>query len=297
MEDLSLYFSNEDNHDQRSDKSNFKQSRKELKARRPKSFVSYRNENGLSSEPHYSITSVEIDQLYANSAEVFTAKSDLPQDMPCQLPPEVEEGNIEYKRKLVNPSPNRFEHLVTQMKWRLNEGGGEAIYRLGVDDDGRISGLEPKELAYSLTTLQRMAKRLNATLHPLRERTISESNYDLTKSRNETSTNPRARKAVELLVRQSPSNNRGEPSVCVAVLGGVDAGKSTLIGVLTDGELDNGRGRARLNLFRHLHEVQSGRTSSLSSELLGFDASGSVTNYTRADGRLCRSSTDESYDT
>lgn len=84
-----------------------------------------------------------------------------------------------------------------------------------------------------------------------------------------------------------------EPSVCIAVLGGVDAGKSTLISVLTDGELDNGRGRARLNLFRHLHEVQSGRTSSLSSELLGFDAAGNVTNYTRADGRLCRASTDE----
>lgn len=38
------------------------------------------------------------------------------------------------------------------------------------------------------------------------------------------------------------------------------------------GELDNGRGSARLNMFRHLHEVKSGRTSSLSHEILGFDA-------------------------
>ncbi len=28
---------------------------------------------------------------------------------------------------------------------------------------------------------------------------------------------------------------------------------------LLQGELDNGRGRARLNMFRHLHEIQSGR--------------------------------------
>ena len=62
----------------------------------------------------------------------------------------------------------------------------------------------------------------------------------------------------------------------VAVLGNIDSGKSTLLGVLTQGELDNGRGRARLNLFRHLHEIQSGRTSSISFEILGFNSKGEV---------------------
>ncbi|VDQ16274.1 unnamed protein product [Trichobilharzia regenti] len=81
--------------------------------------------------------------------------------------------------------------------------------------------------------------------------------------------------------------------MCVALVGGMDSGKSTLIGVLTDGELDNARGKARLNLFRHLHEVQSGRTSSLSRELLGFDADGNVTNYKYADGRVYRRSAEE----
>lgn len=60
------------------------------------------------------------------------------------------------------------------------------------------------------------------------------------------------------------------------MLGNVDAGKSTLLGVLTHDELDNGRGRARLNLFRHLHEIQSGRTSSISHEILGFNGKGEV---------------------
>lgn len=45
----------------------------------------------------------------------------------------------------------------------------------------------------------------------------------------------------------------------VAVVGNVDAGKSTLLGVLTHGELDNGRGHARMKLFRHKHEMESGR--------------------------------------
>lgn len=60
--------------------------------------------------------------------------------------------------------------------------------------------------------------------------------------------------------------------VRVAVMGSADAGKSTLLGVMTQGQLDNGRGRARLNMFRHLHEVQSGRTSSISHEILGFNS-------------------------
>jgi GTPase len=41
------------------------------------------------------------------------------------LPPEPQQGNIEYKLKLVNPSSHRLEHLVTQMKWRLREGQGK----------------------------------------------------------------------------------------------------------------------------------------------------------------------------
>ena len=64
----------------------------------------------------------------------------------------------------------------------------------------------------------------------------------------------------------------------VAVVGNVDAGKSTLLGVLTHGELDNGRGLARQKLFRHKHEIETGRTSSVGNDILGFDSSGNVVN-------------------
>lgn len=53
-------------------------------------------------------------------------------DQEERLPPEPEQGNVEYKLKLINPSSQRFEHLVTQMKWRLREGHGEAIYQIGM---------------------------------------------------------------------------------------------------------------------------------------------------------------------
>lgn len=49
----------------------------------------------------------------------------------------------------------------------------------------------------------------------------------------------------------------------IAVCGPVDAGKSSLIGVLTSGDLDNGRGLARSKVLHHNHELDSGRTSSI----------------------------------
>ena len=48
-----------------------------------------------------------------------------------------------------------------------------------------------------------------------------------------------------------------------AVCGPVDAGKSSLIGVLTTGQLDDGRGNARSKILKHKHELESGRTSNI----------------------------------
>ena len=64
-----------------------------------------------------------------------------------------------------------------------------------------------------------------------------------------------------------------------AVAGSVDSGKSTLVAILTHGAggaplLDNGRGSARMAVFRHKHEIESGRTSSISEQILGYDAAG-----------------------
>ncbi|ORX62670.1 P-loop containing nucleoside triphosphate hydrolase protein [Hesseltinella vesiculosa] len=75
-----------------------------------------------------------------------------------------------------------------------------------------------------------------------------------------------------VMVRKRSMSVEDMLEVRVAVVGNVDAGKSTLLGVLTKGILDDGRGKARVNLFRHPHEIESGRTSSVGGEILGFDA-------------------------
>ncbi|XP_059425707.1 GTP-binding protein 2-like [Carassius carassius] len=196
---------------------------------------------------------------------------------PPFLPPEAEEGNIEYKLKLVNPTQYRFEHLATQLKWRLQEGRGEAVYQIGVEDNGLLVGLIEEDMKASLKTLRRMAEKVGADITLLREREV-----DCNRAR---------RKIAEVLVRKVPDDQQFL-DLRVAVLGNVDSGKSTLLGVLTQGELDNGRGRARLNLFRHLHEIQTGRTSSISFEILGFNSKGEVVNYSdsRTAEEICESS-------
>lgn len=64
--------------------------------------------------------------------------------------------------------------------------------------------------------------------------------------------------------------------VKVAVIGHVDSGKSSLIGTLLRGKDDNGRGSNRQLVMNYKHEVNSGQTSSVGHQILGFRADGSV---------------------
>ncbi|XP_060808240.1 GTP-binding protein 2-like [Amyelois transitella] len=178
-----------------------------------------------------------------------------------RLPPEPRFGNVEYKLQLVAPCERRFQHLVTQLKWRLRSGGGSAVYVVGVRDCGALRGLRARPLRASLHALRGMARALGAALAHVAVRRVGPQ-----------------RAVAEVYIRKL-ADTQQSVELRVAVMGANEAGKSTIIGVLTQGELDNGRGSARLNMFRHLHEVKSGRTSSLSHEILGFDAQGNVVNY------------------
>jgi len=87
---------------------------------------------------------------------------------------EVERGNVEYKLKLIDCSEMRIQQLVTQLKWRLAEGAGEALYEIGVSDDGELVGLDEEHMAHSLDTLRRMCVEANARMSVLHQRTVSD---------------------------------------------------------------------------------------------------------------------------
>ena len=177
--------------------------------------------------------------------------------------PENDEGNIEYKQHLIEPTPERLERLISQMKYRLAEGGGEALYELGVSDRGVPYGLTDKELEKSMETMKILAEANNAEANIVYIKAGKMIDHSI----------------VEVLVRTNPIENEAvEISLCV--LGNVDAGKSTITSTLTRGKLDNGNGLARTACFRFKHEIDSGRTSSNSVDnFISFDQAGTVLNY------------------
>ncbi|KAL3662140.1 hypothetical protein V7S43_012941 [Phytophthora oleae] len=176
---------------------------------------------------------------------------------PEHLPEEVEEGNVEYKQQLLEPSPERIRQLTTQMNWRLNEGGGTAFYELGVKDNGEVLGLEQDAMLRSLGSLARMCRVVHAEMSLSWFRAGKDA----------------SRKAVRIQVARVLEHNPTK-RLRVSMIGDFESGKSTLVGVLTRGCLDDGAGLARMQVCRHRHELENGCTSSVSEHTIAVAADG-----------------------
>jgi GTPase len=82
--------------------------------------------------------------------------------------PEIEEGNIEYKRYFYNVSDSRLNHLTAQMNWRINEGNGICYYYLGICDNGTIyENLSQENIDYSLDIIKLMADGCNSYINKI----------------------------------------------------------------------------------------------------------------------------------
>jgi len=177
----------------------------------------------------------------------------------------LDEQPLSSKTIFVNPTEEEFDLLLQQLKTRISESLGECIYALGASDIDIESGIAEDQLKDSKVTLRTLAEALNCDCTFLRQRIADKG------------------KVEEFLVRQR-YDEHDFLEVKVAVVGNVDAGKSTLLGVLTHCELDNGRGYSRQKLFRHKHEIESGRTSSVGNEILGFSSDGKIVNKANPHG-------------
>ncbi|XP_076666075.1 GTP-binding protein 1 [Andrena cerasifolii] len=171
----------------------------------------------------------------------------------------VDYSSIRGKSVLVSPSEEQYELLLRRLKERVQDGGSETIFDIGIGEDGSEDGLKDDEYEASVATLQSLAATLEADCVLLRQTKVDQGLIG------------------QYLVRRR-LDIQDFLEIRVAVVGNVDAGKSTLLGVLTHGELDNGRGLARQKLFRHKHEAETGRTSSVGNDILGFDSVGNVVN-------------------
>jgi GTPase len=266
---------------------------------------------------------------------------------------------MEYKRLVHQANTARLRSLATQMSYRLDQGHGNCIYRLGVEDDGCHSLLDYESIAESSRILECIARTLNAVVLERKmiqnevvidveeNRVLSHEEpivviepsllgdsmgvtiSDVARLENEADDAIRLRKGeaftrAELRIQRIethlldpsprsvleladssaslkssaaalPNGQEGSSedgkvagetekgsigetlsarNIRIAVVGNVDAGKSTLIGTLTTSSLDDGRGRSRTSIMKHRHEIESGRTSTASTHLMGFRSTG-----------------------
>jgi len=174
---------------------------------------------------------------------------------------EYDNGNVEYKIKLCDVNVERIVELTTQMNFRLGEGSGECYYIIGVEDSGNPLGISKEELEISLSVINSIAINLGCKAKISK---LIEGEEGL---------------IAEMYIKKQEENTLDKIEINIGVLGEEGAGKSTLIGVLINGLLDNGKGLSRTGVFRHKHEILCGKTSSFSHQILGFDEKGELTNY------------------
>ncbi len=187
------------------------------------------------------------------------------------------------KDRIAQPDAAQEAQLPSLQAWlhdRVWAEGGELVLHIGgkAADEGVYESEE--ELASALQTIKDAASKVGCEASCLRTGPLprpAEETGDPTlpaQAQEPTEQAGPRRVSAHVLVRRIPEGAQELMEIRVAVVGNVDAGKSTLLGVLTKGVLDDGRGKARVNLFRHKHEIESGRTSSVGMEIMGYDAGG-----------------------
>ncbi|KAI1660181.1 hypothetical protein F4813DRAFT_351216 [Daldinia decipiens] len=171
----------------------------------------------------------------------------------------------------------------------LEESNG-ALYEIGVADDGTFVGLTKDEMDESMTTLKVMAASLGCRVEVQRMKAVGNCEWSDSTSglgdkvriadlwvaealvmpvmNTRNSTDGQQKSQLDSTARRGVSVTE---QLRISLIGPTTSGKTTLLGTLSNGTLDNGRGSSRINLLRHRHEVVSGRTSSIAQELIGYD--------------------------
>ncbi|KAG7292505.1 hypothetical protein NEMBOFW57_002540 [Staphylotrichum longicolle] len=195
------------------------------------------------------------------------------------------------------------------------EASRGALYEIGVADDGTLAGLTKDEMDESLSTLRIMAASLGCNVEVLRMLVVGDCEWAESSGSEDSTTlesggvlhqaklwvaealvtpdlrprddaqspasrSPGAARLAETLrdPKQGPLTTN---QLRITLTGPTTSGKSTLLGTLSTGTLDNGRGKGRLGLLKHLHEVASGITSSVTQELVGYH-DGDIINYSHS---------------
>jgi elongation factor 1-alpha len=175
---------------------------------------------------------------------------------------EQDGGNVEFKERLtrdVHLADGRLESLVAQLRHRVLSGDGEAMYVVGVTDDGGIAGITHDAFSESMDVLSLIAEDAGAHIDDVQTWGTDDGGL-----------------VGVATVREGAALDADEDHIIVGTAGHVDHGKSTLVGSLVTGQPDDGEGGTRGYLDVQPHEVERGLSADLSYGVYGFDDDGPV---------------------
>ncbi|KAI0442091.1 GTP-binding protein [Xylaria telfairii] len=254
--------------------------RKLKETRAPKQSVPLASSNHTRQNRLHHLTTQLLWRLKQSSPDHATARGDL-------VVPKLPEDNAELT---ILQEPG-------QLLPGLEESNG-ALYEIGVADDGTFVGLTKEEMDESMMTLKVMAASLGCRVEVQRMKAVGTCDWLENSEQPHSQLHHEDLWVAEALVvpildkqsRSTADDNNGTPrrgastteQLRVSLTGPTTSGKTTLLGTLANGTLDDGRGRSRSYLLKHRHEVASGRTSSIAQELIGYEDQ-SIFNYTCMD--------------
>jgi len=167
-----------------------------------------------------------------------------------------ETSRAEFKRILAEKDlkKDRKEKLITQIKYITSEGPGYFV--VGIEDINdekwEIYGLTKKQLEVSERILKELCNEADVRIIET-EIIKTEKGY-----------------VGKYVLERIPLDEIKE-TIGINVVGRVNSGKSTLIGIFVKGMLDDGRGTARSFLLKHPQEIKKGQTADLHQAFIGFD--------------------------
>ncbi|KAL8969989.1 MAG: hypothetical protein Q9183_001729 [Haloplaca sp. 2 TL-2023] len=172
-----------------------------------------------------------------------------------------------------------------------------ALYEIGVADDGTLVGLTVDELDESLGVLRAMASSLGCRVQLRQKIVVGDCQWledsgahadagqisrteklwvaealvspDMDTAGLEDTSTLTMLKSVSNPARLAPVDGN-QSLLRVSLTGSTTCGKTSLLGTLSTSTLDNGRGKSRLSLLKHRHEIASGVTSSVTGSLIGY---------------------------
>ena len=174
---------------------------------------------------------------------------------------EEDGGSVEFKERLereVHLADGRRESLAAQLRHRVLSGDGEALYVVGVTDDGGLAGIAPETFSESMDVLSLLAEEAETHIDDVQTWGLEGGLVGVAR------------------IREGPVLEADDDHVVVGTAGHVDHGKSTLVGSLVTGRPDDGDGGTRAYLDVRPHEIERGLSADLSYAVYGFDEAGPI---------------------